>query len=605
MTDTHPTLFADGNDAIAWAAQDAGVDYVAHYPGSPVNRVINVLDAEKNQYNYLINHALNEHIAALSCMGASLCGARSLVVMKHVGLNIAADPLNYSAVCKIKGGMVIVVGTDPGARTSTGEEDVHWYAPQFNLPLLEPATVQGVYKCVKQAFSISEQLQLPVLVFVAGRIAYQSSLITRQPETHKKRPFVFKKDPENLINVGAKAVRNHRDHLLRLQTLHQQSQQLFSTHFNPQARIGIVTRGASYSVCYEVIESLGLSAQLHLLNIELSYPLNLADFMQFAQHKNKIIIAEDQDGFLETMIKREAFGKVSCEIQGKDIFPAWGELSSSLLSDYFSKIFNVTQPHNALSLKIDCPERAGSFCEGCPHRSSFYGIDAAIGDGIIGGDIGCSSLPPHRTDWLLCMNAGIGISQGIAHLLPDQALVSTGGEGSFFHGGLISLQSAVENNINLTHIIFDNRSVAMTGHQDSPTSSDKTDLGKLLEGIGVQTIFKVNAFISSELTEAIQTAAKIKGVKAIWVQGDCALQPNTEALRRFKERRLFIHNDLCAGCTLCYEKLQCPAIIKAVDKTLQIDLTRCRRCTACLDVCPNNAIEVIDPYVEPPNSEDR
>ncbi|HFC92057.1 MAG TPA: indolepyruvate ferredoxin oxidoreductase subunit alpha [Leucothrix mucor] len=598
MTNTHRAFFADGNDAIAWAAQDSGVDYISHYPGSPVNRVINSLEAEKDQHNYLINHALNEHIAALSCMGASLCGARSLVVMKHVGLNIAADPLNYSAVCKIKGGMVIVVGTDPGARTSTGEEDVHWYAPQFNLPLLEPATVQGVYKCVKQAFSISEQLQLPVLVFVAGRIAYQSSLVTRQQERLKTRNFIFKKDPENLINVGAKAVRNHRDHLLRLQTLQQQNQQLFSEHFNPESSVGIVTRGASYSICYEVIESLGLSKQVHLLNIELTYPINLSDFIQFAQHKKKIIIAEDQDGFLETMIKREAFGKVTCEIQGKEFFPAWGELSDELLRDYFANEFNVITDNKALSLEIDCPERAGSFCEGCPHRSSFYGIDKAIGDGIIGGDIGCSSLPPHRTDWLLCMNAGIGISQGIAHLLPDQPLVSTGGEGSFFHGGLISLQSAVENNINLTHIIFDNRSVAMTGHQDSPTSSDKTDLGKLLEGIGVQYIFKVNAFVSSELAETIQTAAKIQGVKAIWVQGDCALQPNAEALRRFKERRLLIHNDLCHGCTLCYEKLQCPAIIQAADKKLQIDLSRCRRCTACLDVCPNNAIEVVESNVQ-------
>jgi indolepyruvate ferredoxin oxidoreductase alpha subunit len=588
-------FFADGNNAIAWAAQDAGVNYISHYPGSPVNRVIDVLDAEKSEHNYLINHALNEHIAALSCIGASLCGARSLVVMKHVGLNIAADPLNYSAVCKIKGGMVVVVGTDPGARTSTGEEDVHWYAPQFNLPLLEPASVQGVYNLIKQAFSISEQLQLPVLVFVAGRIAYQSSLVRHKQDALKTRNFSFTKDPENLINVGARAVRNHRDHLLRLQTLQQQNYQLASEHFNPQASFGIITRGASYSICYEVIESLGLNQQVHLLNIELTYPIKLSDIISFSNNKNKIIIAEDQDGFLETMIKRELFGKVTCEIHGKDIFPAWGELTDELLRDYFSKEFNCIKPSDALALTIDCPERAGSFCEGCPHRSSFYGIDQAIGDGIIGGDIGCSSLPPHRTDWLLCMNAGIGISQGIAHLLPDQALVSTGGEGSFFHGGLISLQSAVENNINLTHIIFDNRSVAMTGHQDSPTSSDKTDLGKLLQGIGVEYIFKVNAFLSSELTKTIQQANKIKGVKAIWVQGDCALQPNAEALRRFKERRLFIHNDLCNGCTLCYKKLQCPAIIRDKNKQLQIDLNRCRRCAACLDVCPNNAIEVDDP----------
>ena len=145
MSSGQTAHFCDGNDAVAWASQDAGVAYISHYPGSPVNRVVDVLQRDIDRYGYLINHALNEHIAALSVMGASLCGARSLLVMKHVGLNVAADPLNYAGVIKIKGGMVVLVGTDPGARTSTGEEDVHWYAPQFNLPLLEPISVQHIY----------------------------------------------------------------------------------------------------------------------------------------------------------------------------------------------------------------------------------------------------------------------------------------------------------------------------------------------------------------------------------------------------------------------------------------------------------------------------
>ncbi len=607
------TRFGDGNDAIAWAAQDAGVNYISHYPGSPVNRVINVL--EESNHQYIINHALNEHIAALSVMGASLCGARSLLIMKHVGLNIAADPLNYSAVTQIKGGMVIVVGTDPGARTSTGEEDVHWYAPQFNLPLLEPATVQDVYHFVQQAFELSEQSRLPILIFVPGRLAYQSSLISRNPsETIKNAPlpeFSFQKDPDTLINVGKRAIKNHRQHILRLKKFQQQSTDHFSTHFNPEASFGVVTRGASYSICYEIISSLDLTDKIHLLNIELTYPLNINCFINFAQNKQKIIIIEDQDGFLETMIKREAFGLIQCTVQGKDLFPIWGELNDDLIRKYLAKEFNCLAEEinndNKLDIHINCPERPGTFCEGCPHRSSFYGIDKALdeirleqGDhlqtstGIIGGDIGCSSLPPHRTDWLLCMNAGIGISQGIAHLLPEQNLVSTGGEGSLFHGGLIALQSAVENEINLTHIIFDNRSIAMTGHQNSPTSTGKVDLEKLLEAIGVEHIFTVNAFVSSQTSQAIKEATKLHGVKVIWVQGDCALQPNPEALRRFKERKLFIHNELCKNCSLCYEQLQCPAIILTAQKLLEIDLHRCRRCAACLDVCPNNAIEVDD-----------
>lgn len=595
--------FADGNEAIARAAQDSGVGYISHYPGSPVNRVLDILEQDIGEYNYVINHALSEHIAALSTMGASLCGARSLLVMKHVGLNIAADPLNYSAVTKIKGGMVVVVGTDPGARTSTGEEDVHWYAPQFNLPLLEPASVQGVYASVQKAFQISEVVKLPVLVFVPGRIAYQSSRISRNQQKLKPRQYKFSKDPENLINVGARAVKNHQDHVLRLQKFQKQNS-IYTTHYNPVARYGIVTRGATFAIACEVIESLGLQDKVQLLNIELSYPLNISPFVDFAQNKQAITIIEDQDGFLETMIKREAFGKVNCELHGKDIFPPWGEVSDTQVRQFFTKTFDCDDKRSSFSIDIDCPERPGTFCEGCPHRPAFYAIDKALAeikkeigsDGIIGGDIGCSSLPPHRTDWLLCMNAGIGMSQGIAQILPEQPLVSTGGEGSLFHGGLISLQSAVENNINLTHIIFDNRSIAMTGHQDSPTSSDKVDLGKLLAAIGVDHIFEADAFLATKLAATIKKAIQIDGVKVIWIKGDCALQPNEESLRRLNERTLLIHNDQCQGCTLCYSKLQCPSIIKnEEDQKLHIEMSQCRRCAACVNICPNNAIEVSDP----------
>lgn len=600
-------LFGDGNDAIAWAAQDSGVAYVSHYPGSPVNRVIDVLQKsieqqQKTHQNYKINNALNEHVAALSTLGASLCGARSLLVMKHVGLNIAADPLNYSAVAKIKGGMVVVVGTDPGARTSTGEEDVHWYAPQFNLPLLEPVSVQGVYASVSRAFEISEQIQMPVLVFVPGRIAYQSCMVERSKSEYQQPKFGFTKDPENLINVGLRAVENHRDHVLRLQSF-QQSNNRVSSLYNESASFGIVTRGATHTICCEVIEFLGLQDKVELLNIELTYPLNITPFVKFAQNKDRVVIIEDQDGFLETMIKREAFGKVACEVSGKDHFPCWGEIDDSLIREFFVDTFDCDVKVENPDFSFDFPQRPGTFCEGCPHRSSFYAIDKALAEikeeqgatGIIGGDIGCSSLPPHRTDWLLCMNAGIGVSQGIAHLLPEQPLVSTGGEGSLFHGGLISLQSAIENNINLTHIIFDNRSVAMTGHQNSPTSSNKINLGKLLESIGVDHLFEANAFLSGELASIIKSANKLSGVKVIWVKGDCALQPSEESLRRLKERTLFIENDKCNGCSECYTKLQCPAIVRnKTDNSLTIQMDSCRRCAACLDVCPNNAIRVND-----------
>ncbi len=596
-------LLADGNEAIAYAALDAQVNYVSHYPGSPVNRVVDVIACASRPRLPIINHALNEHIAALSAMGASVSGARSILVMKHVGLNIAADPLNYAGPLKIKGGLVIVVGTDPGARTSTGEEDVHWYAPQFNFPLLEPTSVQSIYDAVKKAFTISESIRLPVLVFISGRLAYQANLLKREAQSDRKKPlFKFNKNPADLINVGNSAVSNHQQHVLRLEKFARFNYGV-QQKYNPKATLGVITRAASYALVCEVINDLALGSQVHLLNIEQTYPLNVESIFQFCHAKNDVIIIEDQDGFLETMIKRDLFGRVDCQIRGKTVFPPWGELRYQQVLVFFTELFDLAIADKAIAVDRTAPPRPGTFCEGCPHRSSFFAIDQALkeADGIIGGDIGCSSLPPHRTDWLLCMNAGVGMSQGIAQISPQQKLVSTGGEGSLFHGGLVALLSAVENEVNMVHILFDNRAVAMTGHQASPTTSGRVDVMSLLLSIGVKQVFKVNAFAATEVEKAINDAHRLTGVKVVWVTGDCALQVNAESARRMRERTLTIEPSLCGDCQLCYESLQCPAInrINIASRQLTIDMDACRRCGACVHICPNDAIKVSDPLYKP------
>ncbi|MEI6210637.1 MAG: thiamine pyrophosphate-dependent enzyme [bacterium] len=591
MDSSHENLtppFGDGNEAIAWGAADAGLNFFSHYPGAPVNRVAEAIAA--TALPITVNHALNEHVAALAALGASLCGARSLVVMKHVGLNIAADPLNYAGAVKITGGMVVVVGTDPGARCSTGEEDVHWYAPQFNVPLLEPASVQGVYDSVLKAFELSEKAQLPVLIFVPGRIAYQAAAIQRRMRRTGVNQLEFKRDRSALTNVGSRAVQNHRDQVLRMAGVAREAAPTL-TMFNPGAGYGIVTRGATYAVVCEVIEDLHLADQVHLLNIERTFPLHTDSFLAFARGKHKILVIEDQDGFLETLLKREAFGAVACAIQGKAFFPAWGEISFEQIRNYFRTDFGLPDEERGAAVPLPAvPDRPGACCEGCPHRPTLFAIAQALRTdaGILGGDIGCSSLPPHRADWLLCMNAGLGLAQGIAQTLPQQLLVSTGGDGSLFHGGLLSLQSAVENGINLIHVVLDNQSVAMTGHQNSPTSTGRLDARGLLRAIGVKHVFVVKAFTPALTLLALEKARHLDGVRVIWVRGRCALQGNPP---RQPKRTLRIDAKRCGDCTLCYAEFQCPAIVRSAETSgLRIDALRCRGCGACLDVCPNHAI---------------
>ncbi len=463
----------NGNEVIAHAALHSGVDYFSHYPGSPVNFIEPSLKklAKIHKTPITFNDSLNEHVAALSAAGASFCGARSMLVMKHVGLNIAADPLNYIGYTGIKGGMLIIVGTDPGANSSTGEEDVHWYIPQFNFPLFEPTSISETFSLVEEAYKLSEKQEIPVVIFMPVRLCNHSDYVECPEYSPKKKiEFYFEKDKEKYINVGQRAIQNHKKLLAKIDVIssivHKEKR-----FFSEDAKIGIISRGLCLGHAHESIVKLGLESELELLNIERVFPINKAQILNFCNTKDEVIIIEDQDGFLENLIKMNCFNDLSAKVYGKEFFPKYGEISFNQVLDFFKDKFNKKLPGNQLKTQIEIPERLGTFCEGCPHTAAFFAIDQALKgvDGIIGGDIGCSSLPPFRADWLMCMNAGIGISQGMAHILENQVVISTGGDGSFFHGGLLSLQSAVENKINLIHVVLDNRTIAMTGPSPSIT----------------------------------------------------------------------------------------------------------------------------------------
>lgn len=598
MEKTGKYLLLNGNQAVAQAAIDVGVHFFSHYPGSPVNTVepeLKKLD-KTHQTGIFFNDASNEHIATLSCMGASFSGARSLLVMKHVGMNIASDPLNYVGYSGVKGGMLIVVGTDPGANSSTGEQDVHWYAKQFNLPLLEPTSVQDIYDKSILAYTLSEQFEVPILLFIPVAYSYAIENVQVQKRQIIQRDFYFEKDRARYINVGKKAVLNHKKALEKLQNI-AQAQNFTRGFFNKKATYGIITRGLTFNYVFEYIERLGLEKQIHLLQFDLVFPVNKEALLGFSKGKDKLIIIEDQDGFLEFLIKQEFFNEIQAKVYGKAFFPAYGALSIDSVKTFLQKEFNL--PIKEILLEISpILERLGTYCEGCPHRSFYHAIFEGLKeyDGVVGGDIGCSSLPPFKADWLLCMNAGIGISQGIAAVNKQQVIISTGGDGSFFHAGMISLQSAVENDIDLIHFVFDNGTVAMTGHQYSPSVGQNFDIAKFLESIGVDKYYIMDVNETEKTTYLLRHEIKKKGVRVFWLRGTCALMPNKEREKKKQEMYLNLQNDLCLGCSLCYDDFACPAINKKEDDSLFIDSELCVRCGACRIVCPNDAIKIVKKY---------
>ncbi len=585
----------NGNQAVAQAAFDAGIHFFSHYPGSPVNTVEPELKKinKNHRANIFFNDALNEHIATLSCMGASFSGARSMLVMKHVGMNIASDPLNYASYSGVKGGMVIVVGTDPGANSSTGEQDVHWYAKQFNLPLIEPISVQDIYDKTILAYSLSEQYEVPVLLFIPVAYSYAIASVELRKRQLINSDFYFEKDRARYINVGEKAVKNHKKALGKLNTI-ALKEDFTQSFFNKKASYGIITRGLTFNYVYEYIQRFELEKQIHLLNLELVFPVNKNAILEFVKEKEKIVFIEDQDGFLEFLVKQEFFNEIQAKVYGKDIFPAYGALSIDAVKHFLQQEFNLPITENPKQIPVIL-ERLGTFCEGCPHRSFYHAIFEGLKDydGIVGGDIGCSSLPPFRADWLLCMNAGIGISQGIAAVNNQQVMISTGGDGSFFHAGMLSLQSAIENNINLIHFVFDNGTIAMTGQQYSPSVGGKFDVSNFLDSIGVDRFYIMDVTEIEKTTYLLRHEIKQKGVRVFWLKGACALIPNKEREQKKKEMYLDIQNDLCAGCTLCYDDFACPAINKNEEDILYIDSALCVRCGACRIVCPNEAIKIV------------
>lgn len=590
-------LLINGNQAAAYAAMDAGVQFFSHYPGSPVNKVEPALKKLNNEFQLGIefNDAHNEHIAALAAMGASYSHARSMLVMKHVGLNIAADPLNYAGYSGVNGGMVVVVGTDPGANSSTGEQDVHWYAKTFNFPLFEPVSIQEIYDYTLKAYRISEENKVPVFVFIPVELAHTIAHIQQKEKQLNKVDIRFEKNRLKYINVGQKAINNHKILVEKIESISKKESHS-KRFFNSSASYGIISRGLAFNYVLESIMKLGLQDKVDVLNLDMVYPINKSIISDFTKEKQQLLFVEDQDGFLEMMVKQDCFNMLDAEIHGKDIFPSYGALDYDQVKDHLAKVFDIPQEKNQ-SFFFDIEERLGTFCEGCPHTASYYGIFSALEgiDFVLGGDIGCSSLPPFKADWLLCMNAGIGISQGIAQVSKNQMVVSTGGDGSFFHGGMISLQSAVENNIDLVHIVFDNSYVAMTGHQYSPSAGSRFKTRQFLESIGVPRIHEIDVFERDAMKNALQSEIGKTGVRVIWAKGACALA--TEAERKGAPHTFKVHidNKDCSSCNLCYEKLACPAIKRDnVSEDLFVDENLCVRCGTCHSICPNDSISFID-----------
>lgn len=611
-------ILAMGNEAVARGGIEAGIGYFSMYPGTPATEIGQTFEMLQKRLSGLhMEYSANEHVSLNGAMGASWAGVRAMAAMKHVGLNVAAEPAHFLGYTGVDAGLVIVVGSDPGATSSTGEQDDRWYSLHTHLPLLEPATIQEAKDFTVAAFELSERYSLPVVVNAPSRLCHNIGDLVLGPITRERNRRAFRPNYKRYFNLFGQAVANHQACIDRVKQLaHSTEMQGLNRILPGSASWGVVTSGVNYLYVMEALEILGLF-DVPVFKIGMSYPFPVQQLGEFGRALEKIVVIEDLEGFLEFQLKSHAFDlNLGCDVIGKSLIAPSGETTPDLVLDALASVSGAAVPDRikkAASIGAEIaaaiPSRTATFCIGCPHRSSVYAVLSAMGEnGIIGGDIGCytmASLPPFEAaEWCTCMNCGLSAAQGISHVSNTRTpLVAFVGDSTFFHSGLQSLHNAVVNNADVMLVVLDNRWIAMTGHQRSPTTEhdvkgnpmQAVDLKALLKTLGVPRVRIVDVFDVGRLRSVVFEELKRKGPRVIVARGECALQ--THRRERYvpggASRFYSIVRERCQRCGICYKDFGCPAIVEYSDEAgpyYCINESSCVRCGACKTVCPNSAI---------------
>lgn len=576
-------LILTGNGAIALAARDAGVTLGVGYPGTPSTEVLETLvtlEAGVAQW------APNEKVALEVGVGVAFGGRRALVTMKHVGLNVAADPLFTASYTGISGGLVVLVADDPGMHSSQNEQDSRHYARAAKLPMLEPSDSQEAYDFIRLAFELSERFDTPVLVRTTTRLSHGKSTVTpRERVTDLPTPQP-PMNPSKYVMVPAFARVRHRIVEERQAAVRSWLEDSDLTRAEPRDRkIGIITSGINYQYVREV------APEASVLKLGMVYPLPMNAIRAFAVQVDALYVVEELDPFIEEQIKAAGISVI-----GKDRFPVIGEFNPAVIASGLGLPVEA-QPSREL------PTRPPAMCPGCPHRGVFWTLKKL---GLtVAGDIGCYTLgvapPLSAMDTCVCMGASIGVAHGLEKAGVNPAkVVGVIGDSTFLHSGITSLLDMVYNKSHGTILILDNGTTAMTGRQEhAGTGKDlagqtapRVDLEALCQALGVEDVAVIDPYALEVMEELIKEALAYPGVSVIIARRPCMLTPH-EAYPAQE-----VDPELCKLCGRCL-KLGCPAISKEMvgeggEKPRYrpaINDLLCEGCEVCAQVCPFEVIQ--------------
>ena len=623
--------FLMGNEAMAVGALVAGVNVVAGYPGTPSTEVLETVAKRRGEGVY-VEWSVNEKAALEVAAGAAYAGARTLVTMKQVGLNVASDPLMSLSYIGVKGGMVVLVADDPGPISSQTEQDTRTFAAYAKLPVLDPSTPSEAYAMMGEAFELSEELGCPVIVRPTTRVdhGYEDVEVADPEDWRVNEPEGFVRDPSRWVIFPALSVRAHaaiekRDaELAKRLSGYARNDVTQTAGPDARPRLAIATHGISATY---VAENLSEKDDVRVLRIATPYPFPEDLAAEFLDGLDEVLCVEELDPVIERAliatcgrrgINVRIRGKLTGDIQpsGENTVESVGHALDRFLGREPEGSSPRAVPHEpeapvAPPCEEDClsteknppapptlPIRPPVLCAGCPHRASFYAVKSAMRGrkALFCGDIGCYTLgnakPLDMVDTCLCMGAGINIAQGVTHVEPDAAAFAFVGDSTFFASGITGVVNAFYNQANMTLVVLDNSTTAMTGHQPHP-GTGRTMMGQVVEKVSIERVLRaigltvVETVDPLDLETAVATVRRVAdepGVKAIIFRSPCVVLARPKA-------RSTVDAEKCVGCQRCVRELGCPALVPdAVTGRVHIDAAQCTGCTLCEQICPTNAI---------------
>ncbi|MGB9938943.1 indolepyruvate ferredoxin oxidoreductase subunit alpha [Methanosarcina sp.] len=608
-----------GNEAIALGAIEAGVQVVTGYPGTPSTEALETILRYADRCGIYTEWSSNEKVALETAVGAAYSGAKALVTMKQVGLNVASDPLMSLSYIGVKGALVLLVADDPGPHSSQTEQDTRAFGHFANIPVLDPATPQEAYELTKLAFELSHEFEIPIILRTTTRVSHSCGdveVAVAEPGPVEAVSEGFVKDRRWTIFPRLTAERHPWLESVQVQL----SERFSGLPFNSvsgSGKIGIIASGVSALYVKEAVETVrGFEELFTLFRVGTVYPFPENAALSFLKAIDRLIVAEELDPYLEEQVL-QLIGRahLPVDVYGKKngFFPVSGEYNVDLVIDginralsAFGEDLRVSQASPAVSREKlpPLPVRAPTLCAGCMHRTVFYAFKQAAKqlkkeaqtDTIFSGDIGCYTLgnayPLNMVDTCLCMGAGVSIAGGLFRTNPKAKHVAFIGDSTFFHSGIAAVVNAVYNGADITLAVLDNRTTAMTGHQPHPgigltalgSASKAIEIADVIRSCGVEFVRTVDTVDTDSLescVKATQEAMNFRGPSVIVFKGKCAGITKPDKYYKIKP-------EACTGCGFCIKELGCPAINLAADEPVIQD--SCSGCGLCAQICPSEAI---------------